>query len=972
MIYLSLIHNIALLVALTFVHSLLLRRLKIDGVLFPLFSGLLFGCVAMVGMMTPVVLQPGLIFDGRSIVLAVAGFFGGPIAALLATIIAAIYRFWLGGTGATPGVAVIIGSATIGVIWRYLRRNNNRFASLPALYLFGLFVHLWMIACMTFLPAALAKLVLANIMWPVLLLYPPVTTLVCLLFLQMELQVATEEELATERSHLETLFEVNGSGMLVVSSTRQILQVNTQFCHQFGYSREELVGESARILHLDQQHYEAWAPRYQEAKEGRAMVSVEYPWRRKDGSVFWCLFAGVKMQLPNGEPGVLWNVVDITERKEAEKSMALMSFALDTVHEAAYLVDQTAHFQYVNQAACRATGYSRDELLKIGISDIDADFPADQWTDFWQQLANQRSMTLECHHKTKSGQLYPVEVSANYFEFNGQSYNLGLARDITERRKIEAVLRESKEQAEAANRAKTEFLANMSHEIRTPMNGVIGLTELMLGTELTKEQREYAELIKLSGRNLVGLITDILDLSKIEAHKIELETRDFNLQTETNDTINLLYLRAREKGLELDLLIDPDVPLLLRGDSGRLRQIIYNLIGNAIKFTAKGSVSLHISTEYENDQNITLRFLVRDTGIGIATDKLELIFEAFTQGDGSTTRSYGGTGLGLTISRELAALMGGTVGVESIEGEGSTFWFTAALKKQCGSTLQTSPISHPREAGVRDPSPRNGEVARWVIRILLAEDDSINQLVTKRILTTSGYLVDVANNGNEALKLLEKNDYDIVLMDCMMPFINGYEATAIIRDQTSKVRDHKIPVIALTANAMREDRDECLAIGMNDYLAKPFEITELLTILKKWTLGNNGHYLTAWEDQLQEKNHIFDKDKFVCRNLGDLDLSREVITVFINSYPEYSKAIHDAMAAGYAVALRQSAHKLKGAAANLALLPLSEIAGIIEKIAQTGDLEKARQFLPELERRLEQAVSVLNNTMISPQEKAYQ
>ena len=996
MIYLSLIQNIALLVALTFVHSLLLRRLRNYGLLFPLFSGLLFGCVAMMGMMTPVALQPGLIFDGRSIVLAVAGFFGGPVVALIAAVFTSAYRFWLGGVGAAPGVAVITGSAAIGVIWHYLRLSNKRFASIPALYLFGLFVHLWMIACMTFLPAALVKLVLANIAWPVLLLYPPVTMLLCLLFLQMEQQINTEEELATERNHLETLFEVNGSGMLVVSSARQILQVNTQFCHQFGYTREELVGQNAIILHLDQQHYDAWAPHYQEAREGRAVASTEYPWRHKDGTTFWCLFSGVKMLLPNGEMGVLWNVIDITERKEAEKNTALMSFALDTVHESAYLVDQAARFQYVNQAACHATGYSREELLNKGIPDIDLGFPVEQWPDFWQQLVKSRSLTLEGAHRTKSGHIYPVEISANYFEFDGQGYNLGLVRDVTERRRIETVLRESKEQAEAANRAKTEFLANMSHEIRTPMNGVIGLVELLLRTELTKEQRGYAELVKLSGKNLVRLISDILDLSKIEAHKIELEERDFDLQTETTGTVNLLSHRAQEKGVEVDTQIEADVPLLLTGDSGRLRQILTNLIGNSIKFTHKGSVSLRIHKDAEDEQQTTLRFLVRDTGIGIPADKLQFIFEAFTQADGSTTRSYGGTGLGLSISRQLAELMGGTVGVESVEGSGSTFWFTVVLKKQCLSTSSEGSRSGAGKAaaglvGYSDPPtqtvPIYGErgYSKNGIRLLLAEDDRTNQLVMQALLTRFGYLVDVVNNGSEAINNLTENDYDLVLMDCMMPVLNGYKATAIIRDPMSSVRNHAIPIVALTANALREDSDNCRAAGMDDYLSKPLDIDNFLAILRKWVptaatfkahpdsadeISTDRTGLSGATNSRISTAVIFNMDEFVRRNLGDCDLSRHVAAIFIGSIPEYSGAIYAALAADDAGALQQSAHKLKGAAANLALLPLSEIAARIETIAKSADLEKVESLLPELELQFGQSVRELNKFLITPLKKA--
>jgi signal transduction histidine kinase/ActR/RegA family two-component response regulator len=403
--------------------------------------------------------------------------------------------------------------------------------------------------------------------------------------------------------------------------------------------------------------------------------------------------------------------------------------------------------------------------------------------------------------------------------------------DITRLWEYAEDLNVAKVAAEAAATAKSRFFANMSHEIRTPMNGVIGLIELLLATDLSKEQQQYAKMAKASGKNLVELISNILDISKIEAHKIELESVNFNLFMEMTDTINIFSLRAQEKGLALSLQIDQDVPLLYKADAARLRQILTNLIGNALKFTEKGSISVHIQVDKEEEEQATLRFLVIDTGIGIASEKLEHIFEPFTQAEGSTTRKYGGTGLGLTIARQLAELMGGSVGAVSTEGEGTTFWFTVVMSTLCERRRRPRPATLAHDQ-LESPLQREGFTNHF--RILLAEDDLTNQLMTKMILTKIGYQVDVAKNGGEALKLLEENDYALVLMDCMMPIMNGYEATAVIRNPDSAVRNHDIPVIALTANAFKEDRESCLAAGMNDFLSKPIDITNVMEVLDNW------------------------------------------------------------------------------------------------------------------------------------------
>ena len=407
-------------------------------------------------------------------------------------------------------------------------------------------------------------------------------------------------------------------------------------------------------------------------------------------------------------------------------------------------------------------------------------------------------------------------------------YILRANHAFRELRSNEIRLLRAKEAAEAASLAKSQFLANMSHEFLTPMNGVLGMIQLLQHSELTPEQYEYTETAKKSGNDLVRLLSDILDLSKVEAHKLELESSRFNLRDMLSGTIDILLLQARECGLELGYLIDPGVPLLLQGDVGRLRQVLVNLVGNAIKFTPNGYVQIHIQNNGEDSGSVTLRILVRDSGIGIAPDKLEQVFEPFTQADGSTTRKYGGSGLGLAICRQLVGLMGGTMGLESLEGKGSTFWFELKLKKQMTvDSLPTSLLDLVGRFGKSGPAGTG-------LPVLLAEDDPTNLVVIRHFLEKLGCTVDVAVNGEEVLNALYDNEYALILMDCMMPVMNGYEATVAIRDQASTVRNHDIPIIALTANAMRDDSGKCLAAGMDDYLEKPLQLPLLVAMLERW------------------------------------------------------------------------------------------------------------------------------------------
>ncbi|EHJ47115.1 multi-sensor hybrid histidine kinase [Solidesulfovibrio carbinoliphilus subsp. oakridgensis] len=671
----------------------------------------------------------------------------------------------------------------------------------------------------------------------------------------------------------------------------------------------------------------------------------------RDGSLHDMMVLKSVFKDASGRPAGIVNVaLDITDRKRSEKALLASETKyralLASIRDGFVVVDDNGRIMESNPAFREMVGYSRDELGRLTYKDL----TPESWHETEETILRTAvdtcgfSDVFEKEYRRRDGSVVPVALRLHRYPSRaGENYRyFAIVRDITDVKAIEADLRQAKETAETANRAKSDFLAKMSHDIRTPLHAVIGMTELTLGTLLSAQQRDALETVRESAASLLALINDILDISRIEARKLDVAREDFDLRRTLAATVRAMRPQAAQKALFLGLAIAPAVPRFVTGDEVRVRQILTNLIGNALKFTDQGGVTVSVAPMAGPDapgDPLFLEFTVADTGVGIPSDKLASIFEMFTQANASVGKHYGGTGLGLAICRELARLMGGGIRTESTPGRGSTFRVVLPLPQ--GQPLPPAePVPQASPAGAAAP------VGQAALRILLAEDNPVNIKVATSYLSRRGHGYTLAENGQVALARLAERPFDVVLMDLEMPELDGLETTRRLRAGLAGPANRDIPVIAMTAHALSGARERCLSAGMTDYLPKPLNFQLLDAMLQRIAAGLSPAAPQAAASA--QPVLALDTERALLRLGGDAELLRELQSDFLRQYPRQLRLITLCSANENWDEAALAAHSLKNIAGAVGAESSRRLAGRLEAHLRQADADAAEEVLASL------------------------
>ncbi|HMA62284.1 MAG TPA: PAS domain S-box protein [bacterium] len=902
------------------------------------------------------------------------------------------------------------------------------------------------------------------------------------------------KDLAKEQEALQKfnrLFERNPDLMAVSNlPERQFTDVNQAFLNKLGYTREEIIGKTTSELDLFPEP-EKQRQASRELKETGHISNLELKVKTKSGELLTGLFAGeiIKSQ---GEKYFLTVMTDITRQKEAEEELRKLSQAVQQSPTSVAITDEDGKIEWVNPKFEEITGYESQEVIGQDIHNLlTTNRQSEQdYQDLLDTIKSGEIWQGEFYNKRKDGSKYWESVNTSSIKNEqGETTNyLHVGKDITDQKKAEIKLQETNQalqkanqksrkmaaKADAANKAKSEFLANMSHEIRTPLNSIIGFTELLLGTDLDQTQDKYLNNVLFSSRTLLDLINDILDFSKIEAGRLDLDYTQTDLIELLETSADIIKIRAHEKDLELLVNIDPDIPPVVSIDPVRLRQVLANLLSNAVKFTKQGEIEIRASLMKQHNNSAQIKFMVSDTGIGIQQDKLDKIFKSFTQADGSTTRRYGGTGLGLTISYQLVQKMGGELKVESILHEGSRFYFTLDLKVikdkipvqkpvEINNTLIIDDNSHnctiikkilakwdiqsitactanqglekyrkhqaqidlvildyqmPEMNGLElaqkifSSSPKKPSIllysstARDInsvilkkygidkklekpikqkelyetlrfftgseepgqhstkenkeenifskpLNLLIAEDNAMNMMLATNVLENLLPAITIikASNGQEALEKYNQKPLDVILMDIQMPVMSGLEATRKIRE-----KNQDIPIIALTAGVMKEEREESIEAGVDSFIGKPLNRQDLKEVLKEHLDFKELEDENIKKDASKEKNLLEFKK---LSNKYDYKLVNKLLLTAYDSLPEHYKKIHNALDHKDISTLQRTAHTIKGMAMNLHTPALKDSADNLEKLAAKNNFENIKLEISEFNTIYRQTIQAI-------------